>query len=47
MVVHLKAQFPMNRELDLSAISGKEKQTLHFHGVVFFIVYKPRKVALP
>ena len=30
MVVHLKAPFPMNRELDLSAISGKEKQILHF-----------------
>ena len=30
MVVRLKAPFPMNRELDLSAILGKEQQILHF-----------------
>ena len=30
MVVHLKAPFPTNRELDFSAISGKEQQILHF-----------------
>ena len=30
MVVRLKAPFPMNRELDLSAISGKEQKILHF-----------------
>ena len=34
MVVCLKALFPMNRELELSAISGKEQQILHF--MVFF-----------
>ena len=34
MLVRLKAPFPMNRELDLSAISGKEQQILHF--MVFF-----------
>ena len=34
MVVCLKAPFPMNRELELSAISGKEQQILHF--MVFF-----------